>query len=129
GIALGAVPLAFSVMFYAIPAIRSRRLAARNERARLENLRRVAYRSILDSPNAVSARALVPAESAARPKDQKASERIVTELAAWSGADPKADGTFEFGELGRVQKEAAAVRSTIDPSRYDLGDTVFDSHS
>ncbi|HTX71261.1 MAG TPA: hypothetical protein VMC79_00410, partial [Rectinemataceae bacterium] len=47
GIALGAVPLAFSVMFYAIPAIRSRRLAARNERARLENLRRVAYRSIL----------------------------------------------------------------------------------
>ncbi|MGO8693869.1 MAG: hypothetical protein ACLQMF_09390 [Rectinemataceae bacterium] len=129
GYALGAVPLAFSVFFYAIPAIRSRLLAARNERARVENLRRVAYRVVLDSPAAVRVGAIAPAEDAARPKNPRAAERIVTELAAWAGADPKADGSYEFGELARTQSEAAALRSTIDTSKFDIGGTVFDSRS
>jgi hypothetical protein len=129
GYALGAVPLAFSLLFYAIPAVRSWRLAARNERARVENLRRVAYRTVLDSPRAVKPEDIAPAEDAARPKNGRAAERIVTELAAWAGADPKADGSFEFAELARTQTEAAAVRASIDPSKFELGDTVFDSHS
>ena len=58
GIALGVVPLAFSLFFYAIPAIRARRLAARNERARNENLRRIAYRAVLDAPRGPPAPAI-----------------------------------------------------------------------
>ena len=53
----------------------------------------------------------------------------MTELAAWAGADPKADGSYEFGELARTQSEAAALRSTIDTSKFDIGGTVFDSRS
>ena len=61
GFALGLVPLAFSLFFYAIPAIRARRLAARNERPREENMRRVAYRTVLDSPIPVRPESLSPA--------------------------------------------------------------------
>ena len=129
GYGLGAVPLAFSIFFYGIPAVRSARLAARNERARVENLRRVVYRAAMDSPSAVRAGAIAPSADAARPRNAGAAERIVTELAAWAGADPKADGSFEFAELARTQKEAAALRAAIDTSKFELGDTVFDSHS
>ena len=129
GYVLGVVPLAFSLFFYAIPAIRAGRLEARNERARVENLRRVAYRAVIDAPTAVKSGSIAPAESAAKPKDAGAAERIVTELAAWSGADPKADGSYEFTELARTQKEAAAVRASIDPASFELGGAVFDSHS
>lgn len=127
--ALGLVPLAFSLLFYAIPAIRSARLEARNERARLENLRRVAYRMVVDGPSAVQGRQIAPAEGAATPKESGAAERVVAELAAWSGAEPRADGSYDFAEIARTQKEAAAVRASIDPASFEIGGAVFDSHS
>jgi len=129
GLVLGAVPLAFSILFFAIPAIRSRRLAARNERARFENLRRVAYRAVLDGPQSVRPEAIPVADDAARPRDSRAAERVVTELAAWAGADPSADGSYAFTEIARGKAEAAKVRAAVDSSAYDLGRAVFDSHA
>jgi hypothetical protein len=129
GIALGAVPLAFSLLFYAIPAIRSGRLAARNERARVENLRRVAYRAVLDSPIPVRPESVPVYDDAARPKDSRAAEKALKELAAWSGADPQADGSYDFKELARGRAEAAKVRAAVDESAYALGDVAFDSEA
>lgn len=128
-IVLGAVPLAFSAFFYVIPAVRSRRLEARNERARVENLRRVAYRAALDSPESLRPESIVVADDAARPRDGRAAERALTDLAAWSQAEPRSDGSFSFGEIGRVKAEAAKVRQSIDLSKYELGGEVFDSDS
>ncbi len=129
GFVLGAVPVAFAFFFYAVPAIRSARLKARNERARLENLRRVAYRAVLDSPASVRAEAIRPAEAAARPADAGAPERVMKEIAAWAGAEPKADGSFSFAEIQRSKDEAAKVRSGINLRDFELGGEVFDSGS
>ena len=128
-IALGAVPLAFSVLFFAVPAIRSRALSARNERARLDNLRRVAYRAVLDGPEAVRPEAVPVAVDAARPRDPRASERVIGELAAWAGAEPGADGSYAFPEVARTKAEAAKARAAVDTSAFELGAAVFDSHS
>jgi hypothetical protein len=127
GIGLGAVPLVFALFFYGIPAIRARRLEARNERARTENLRRVAYRAVLDSPVAVRPESIPVYDDAARPKDSRAAEKALTELAAWSRAEPGSDGSFHFGEIERSKAEAAKVRASVDLSRYDLGGVNFDS--
>lgn len=127
GVALGVVPLAFSLFFYAIPAIRARRLAARNERARVENLRRVAYRTVLDSPIPVRPESIPVHDDAARPKDSRAAAKALTELAAWSGAEPQADGSFSFGEIERGKAEAAKARAAVDESTYELGGVAFDS--
>jgi hypothetical protein len=126
-IVLGMVPLAFSVFFYAIPAIRSRRLAARNERARQENLRRVAYRAVLDSPIPVRPESIPVHDDAARPKDGRAAQKALSELAAWSGAEPQADGSYSFDELQRGKVEAAKARAAVDESSYELGSVAFDS--
>jgi hypothetical protein len=127
GIALGAVPVVFSLFFFAIPAIRSRRLEARNERAKAENLRRVAYRAALDSPTAIRPESVSVFDEAARPKDSRAAEKALTELAAWSGGEPGADGAFHFAELERSRAEIAKVRAAVDLSKYELGGVNFDS--
>jgi hypothetical protein len=128
GIALGIVPVAFSVLFFLVPAIRSRRLAARNERARVENLRRVAYRAVLDGPEAVRPEAIPVAEDAVRPRDPKAADRLLNELAVYAGAEPGADGSYSFPEIARSRSEAAKVRAGVDAAKYELGDAIFDSH-
>jgi hypothetical protein len=128
-VALGVVPLAFSAFFYLIPAVRARRLAARNERARVENLRRVAYRAALDSPESVRPESVVVADDAARPRDGRAAERALKDLAAWSQAEPRADGSFSFDEIARIKAEAAKARASIDLSKYELGGEVFDSEA
>jgi hypothetical protein len=127
GFALGVVPLAFSILFYAVPAIRSRSLAARNERARVENLRRIAYRAVLDSSGSLRPESVIAYDDAARPRDGRAAERVLTELAAWSGADPGTDGSFHFAEIQRGKEEAAKVRASVDLSKYELGGVAFDS--
>ena len=127
GTVLGIVPIAFSIFFYAIPIVRARRLAARNERARVENLRRVAYRTVLDSPIPVRPESIPVRDDAARPKDGRAAAKVLTELAAWSGAEPQADGSFSFAEIERGKVEAAKARAAVDESADDLGGVAFDS--
>jgi hypothetical protein len=127
GFALGLVPLAFSLFFYAIPAIRARRLAARNERAREENMRRVAYRTVLDSPIPVRPESLPLREDVARPRKGHAAAKALSELAAWSGAEPEADGSYSFAEIARGKAEAAKARAAVDEKAYELGGVAFDS--
>jgi hypothetical protein len=127
GVVLGVVPLAFSVLFYLVPAVRAKRLADRNEAAREENLRRVAYRTVLDSPIPVRPESIPVRDDAARPKDSRAAEKTLKQLAAWSGGEPAADGSYSYPEIERGKAEAAKARASVDLSAYDLGGVAFDS--
>jgi hypothetical protein len=131
-IGLGAVPLVFSALFYAIPAIRSARLKKANEAVKLENLRRIAYRAIVDKPIGVQPQALAMAAAAspaASPSDQGAAEKVVLELAAATHAEPTASGAYSFPEIDRGEAEARFARARVRDEDFDLGGTVFDSHS
>ena len=129
GLVLGIVPLAFSILFYLVPAIRAKRLADRNEAAREENLRRVAYRAVLDSPIPVRPESIPIRDDAARPKDSRAAEKTLKQLAAWAGGEPGADGSYAFPEIERGKAEAAKARASVDLSAYDLGGVAFDSEA
>ncbi len=132
GIGLGVVPLVFSAFFYGIPALRKARMDRANEGVKVENLRRIAYRVVADHPEAVRPEALglqAATLDAARPKDTRVPERVLVELAAAAGGEPAADGSFGFAELARTQSEAKSARVAVKDSDFDLGATVFDSHS
>ena len=131
-IGLGVVPLVFSVLFYAIPAIRKARLDRSNEGVKVENLRRIAYRAITDRPEGVRPEAIglqAAASSAACPKDSRAAEKVVVEFAAAAQGEPASDGSYNFPEVRRSQDEALKARAAVREEDFDLGATVFDSHS
>lgn len=132
GLGLGAVPLVFSAFFYLIPALRKLRLDAANERIKVENLRRIAYRAVADRPEGVRAETLglqAAATAAACPKDSRSAEKVLVELAAAAQGEPGSDGSYNFPEIARGQAEAAKARALVKDSDFELGQTVFDSHS
>ena len=90
-------------------------------------MRRVAYRAVIDSPESVRPEAVPVYDESARPKDGRAAEKTLTELAAWSGAEPGSDGAFHFGEIARGKEELAKARAAVNLSDYDLGGVNFDS--
>jgi len=126
---LGVVPLAFSAFFYAIPALRSRRLARENEALRVDNLRKIAYRAVLDAPEALRPEAIPATLDEAKPRDAKAAEKILVTLAAHSGGVPTEGGAYSYPEIARTQAEAAKARAAVRESDYELGASVFDSHA
>lgn len=126
--ALGLVPISFSVLFFLVPYLRKQRLEKANEAIETENLRRIVYRSVLSSPSGVRPEA-IGLQAAANPKDGRAAERLVVELAAATGGSPGADGSYSFGEIARSEGEAAKARAIVKDSDFDLGAQVFDSHS
>lgn len=132
--ALGVVPIVFAALFYAVPAIRKFREKKENERIKLENLRKSAYRAIWENPNAVKSSDFDPASAESRPADMAAArERMIVEFGSY--AQPEAalseDGSmrYSFAELSAEKKALEEYRSTIDLSKFKLGDTVFDSHA
>lgn len=129
GIALGAVPLAFSIFFFLIPGVRSIRLRRENEGRKVENLRRIAYRAALDSPEGIRPESLPVNLDEARPADSRAAEKILSELAAAAGGEPTETGAYAYPEIARARSEALKIRDSIKESDYDLGSTVFDSNA
>lgn len=125
--ALGVAPLAFSVLFFAIPVVRAMLLRKRNEAIKIENLRRVLYNSVLASPEDVDPAQLhLPVESL-QPTDASAKNKVLEELAAWSRAEPDEKGHWHFQEIRRIMLDVAKIRASIDESRYAPGATVFDT--
>ncbi len=131
-IGLGAVPLAFSAVFFAVPLARRLRERAANEAARRENLRRLVYSRVLADPTLVDPRDIRPTAPEETPRNPEAAvERILKELAAEHGGEPVQgpDGSWmwRFPELERERKDVERERLATDTSRYEVGDTVFDS--
>jgi len=127
-VALGFVPLTFAGLFYAIPALRRLRLARQNERIRFENLRRFAYKEVLDHPEGMKSTAIKPDHEEAKPGDPRAAERILVELAAAEGGEPGVDDSWTWPATARARKDAELLRAAIKSGDFALGKTVFDSH-
>ncbi len=131
-IALGAVPLVFSALFFLIPLVRRAREKARNESVKKRNFLQRLFDRILQNPLLVDPRKIQPADYDETPSRWESfRDRSIKELAARKAADVKQiDGgafVYEFGELDREQRDIAKVRNSIDLSSFNLGKTVFDS--
>lgn len=133
GWGLGAVPLAFAVLFFLIPMLRKPGIAAHNARILKDNLRRPVYAAAYADPSGFDPRAVADTAGAEPAEADKAKERLGEELAAFTQADVSqgADGRFlyRFPALERERKGVASARAGIDASAYDLGKAVFDSEA
>jgi hypothetical protein len=126
---LGLTPLVFSALFYLVPIIRGRMLESRNEKAKIENLRRVIYRAIWDRPRAFRPEAVPAGGNEITPKNPGvAATAIVNDVAVWSGGEPASDGSWTFPEIERTRRDVQTTRALVDPAASALGSTVFDSH-
>jgi len=132
-VALGIIPVAFSVVFFLVPLLRRLRLNRQNESIREESLRKRIYAQMLVSPRRLDPREVRAAGSGMDPKNLPAtSRRIIERVAAALQAEPiplEKEGTFaySFPELERQLADLESFRKGIDPKRYELGKTVFDS--
>jgi len=129
---LGAVPLAFSLLFYAITLLRRSWVRGLNEEIKEENLRRSLYREILAHPEGIDPQSVRSTGSLDAPRDREPLiKRSMAELAAEVQAevDQIGEGRFvyRFKELERRMKDLEAYREGIDLARFDVGKTVFDS--
>jgi hypothetical protein len=130
---LGVIPVAFSIVFFLVPLLRNIRLKRRNDQIREEALRRRIYAQVLSSPAKVDPREVRASGTALDPKNLSAvSRRILERLAAALQAEPvplEKEGLFAyaFPEVQRQLSDLESYRREIDPKRYELGKTVFDS--
>ncbi|MFW5801489.1 MAG: hypothetical protein ACOCVC_05625 [Spirochaeta sp.] len=148
-IGLGFVPLLFSLLFYLIPLIRSRRLKARNASIKSRNARRAVFQEVLNTVSSgtevVDAQDIV--HSADNSREKTALLSAFEELAAEQHADvgtevpmdagepgftaTGADGEgyqYRFTELRRQLQDVERYRDSIDLERYRTGEVVFDSN-
>ncbi len=132
-IALGIVPVLFSVVFFLVPLFRRIRLSRRNDAIRTEALRRQVLGRVLASPSRVDASDLRPPLGMPEPKNfEGVARRILERLAAQLKAEPVVqEGTdafaYRFPGLERELSDLENYRRSVDLSRYDVGKTVFDS--
>ena len=132
-VVLGVIPVAFSIVFFLVPLFRNIRLKKQNDQIREEALRKRIYAQVLASPQRVDPQEVRASGTALDPKNLPlASRRIVERLAAALQAEPVAkekegDFAYSFPELQRQLADLESYRKEIDPKRYELGKTVFDS--
>jgi hypothetical protein len=131
-VGLGLVPLAFSVLFWLIPALRKAGLDRKNRRIKEENLRKALYAEIWQHPRSFhedDVKAADPALTPAHPA--RAKSALVKEIGAYSIPDVALDESgrtcFDFRELDREKASLEAYRAAISPDAGALGETVFDS--
>jgi hypothetical protein len=130
-IGLGVVPLVFSMLFWLVPLLRSRAVKQENERIKMENLRKVGYSRIWDSPREVQSADLSVELDACRPKRfAAAQEQVVKEVSAYAMPEVSlaADGTTAVYDFTELEREKAALETYRAGVRNaGLGKTVFDS--
>jgi hypothetical protein len=132
GIGLGVVPLIFSLLFWLIPCFRYLGMKETNETIKLENLRKIGYRHIWDSPLSVKPADIAPKTKECRPKKMTAAQdRIIKEIGSYAvpdvAIDPKGETVYTFKELEREKNALEKYRSEINAGASVLGKTVFDS--
>ncbi|MDR1251570.1 MAG: hypothetical protein LBK62_05325 [Treponema sp.] len=134
GLGLGLVPLAFSLFFWLIPALRLLWEKKENEQSKLRNLRRLGFSRIWEHPLEVESGDIKSDAPECRPRDLAAAQdRVIKEMAAWSVPDvemnPRGTTVYSFKELEREKQALEKYRSDISGEQSSLGKTVFDSES
>ncbi|MDR1410971.1 MAG: hypothetical protein LBI91_02055 [Spirochaetaceae bacterium] len=133
-IGMGWVPIIFSLIFWAIPALRFFGVKKENERIKLENFRKEGYGRIWRDPFKVNPGDMEPKAAECRPSDLEAArDQVIKEFGAYSIPDAALDaagGTvYSFADLDREKRALARYRGGIDAGASELGKTVFDSEA
>jgi len=134
-VALGIIPVAFSVVFFLVPLLRNIRRGRQNDALREETLRKRIMAQVLVSPSHVDARDIRPTGTNLDPRDFLAwSRRILDRLAAAFRAEPipldkEGQFAYRFAEVERQVSDLEAFRRGIDLKRFEVGKTIFDSGS
>jgi len=132
GMALGFIPLIFSILFWIIPIVRFFTEKKENNKIKLKNFKRFSFSKIFSSPNNIETNAFNPAVLECRPDNlDSAADRVIKDMGAISNPqiEIKDNKTiYTFNELEREKEALKKYRLSIDTSRQKLGETVFDSN-
>jgi len=133
GIALGLIPVLFSIFFWLIPLIRFFLEKNENKKIKFTNFKRFSFSKIWKRPIKIKTEDFNPAAVECRPDDlTDASEKIIKEMGAVSNPD------VEINEEGKtvytfngIKSEKTAIknyRSNINLEQNKLGEIIFDSN-
>ncbi|MDR1655789.1 MAG: hypothetical protein LBR96_07310 [Treponema sp.] len=129
---LGLVPIAFSFLFWLIPALRYLALRGGNEEIKMENLRRLAYGRIWEQGEGIKESDIEAPSAGCKPKQfSKAREKIMKEMGTYSIPEISAEGkeaVYSFPDLEREKAELKKYRSAQPAGAPDLGKTIFDTN-
>ncbi|MDR2608585.1 MAG: hypothetical protein LBC57_09360 [Treponema sp.] len=132
-IVLGLVPIAFSFLFWLIPALRYLGLCRDNEEIKMENLRRLAYSRIWEQGKGIKESDIEAPSAGCKPKQfSKAREKIMKEMGAYSMPEISVEGkeaVYSFPDLEREKEELKKYRSALPARAPDLGKTIFDTEN
>jgi len=130
-IALGIIPLAFSVLFWIIPVIRYFTEKNENERIKLINFKRLAFNKIWSSPKNLNFDKFSSSVPEASPENTAAADIAIKDFAAISKVEIEQNENgkiiYSFNELEREKDAIEKYRKNTASDRSNLGDTVFDS--
>jgi hypothetical protein len=132
-IGLGIVPVVFSVLFWLIPGLRSLHIKRDNEKIKQENLRKIGYSMIWDSPSDVQASAIKHSSPECMPeKIAEYQAQIIKEMSEYSPPEVTAPNgvlLYHFPALKRERDVLNQYRDAIQSDRSALGGTVFDTEA
>jgi len=131
-IGLGIVPFVFSLLFWIIPAVRSRILKNENEEIKLSNYKKLGFNKIWNNPlNFRAEKIKIPSDEFSPKNIGSAQDRLIKDFAAVSNVDVEQSETgevfYSFNEVDAEKKALEKYRNSIDPERQKLGSTVFDT--
>jgi hypothetical protein len=130
-VALGLIPLAFSILFLIIPIVRFFIEKKENNKIKMKNFKRFSFSKIFSSPNYVTIDKFNTDESECLPDDLKsAADRVIKDMGAISNPQVEIINHktfYMFNELEREKEALDKYRQSVDVSRLQIGETVFDT--
>ena len=130
-VALGIVPVVFSALFFAVTLLRRIRDRARNLKNIRHNFTRRLIVQICDRPTKFVPGSFKLSKDERSANVERTQPELVADFQRMGDIDieenEQGETTYSFGEIDRIQRDMAAFRRTIDTSKYDVGDVIFDS--
>jgi len=131
-VALGFIPLVFSLLFWIVPAVRRFLETNENEKIKLTNFKRLGFSKIWAKPVNVELSSLNQSSAECSPKNiAAAADRVIKDMGVISNPEIESDESgktlYSFTGLVNEKQALQQYRAGIDPARAQLGETVFDS--
>ena len=130
-VALGIIPLVFSVLFWFIPLLRRIFLKNKNNKIRFENFKKFSFFKIWNSPMSVKKADLNPPYRDPPENLDEARNQVLKEMGNYAipdiSIDEQKNEVYSFTELEREKQALDQYRASIDPNASSLGKTIFDS--
>lgn len=128
---LGIVPLAFSLLFWAIPAIRSFWLSRENKKLRLANYRSLGFGRIWENPDIFKPADFSPTmDECLQDAPESAGTGLVKEIGSYStpevALDDRRNEVYSFPGLRREKDALDRYRQLMQPASSP-GKAIFDS--